>query len=56
MNSYFQVVEGAAGVAIASFLKTKDQYEGKNVVVLSCGANIPISKLRGIIDRHYATA
>jgi len=54
LEVHCKVVEGAAGVAIASFLKTKDQYEGKNVVVLSCGANIPISKLRGIIDRHYA--
>jgi len=52
LEEHCKVVEGASGVALASFLKTKDQYEGKNVVVVSCGSNIPISKLKGIIDKH----
>jgi threonine dehydratase len=43
------LVEGAAGVALAAFLKTRDKYLGKKVVVLICGANIGIDKLRRIL-------
>ncbi|HLJ27368.1 MAG TPA: pyridoxal-phosphate dependent enzyme [Candidatus Angelobacter sp.] len=32
-------IEGAAGVALAAFLKTADQYHGKTVVVVICGGN-----------------
>ncbi len=34
------VVEGAAGVALASFLKGRERYEGKTVVVVLCGRNV----------------
>jgi len=34
------LVEGSAGVAIAAFLKTKEKYEGKSVVMVCCGGNI----------------
>jgi threonine dehydratase len=36
------VVEGAAGVAIASFLKEVGRYQGKTVVVVCCGGNISL--------------
>lgn len=33
-------IEGAAGVAVAAFLKEASAYRGKNVVVVICGGNI----------------
>jgi threonine dehydratase len=34
------IVEGAAGVALASFLKTSERYRGKTVVIVLCGGNV----------------
>jgi threonine dehydratase len=33
------IIEGAAGVAVAAFLKEAEQYQGKTVVVIICGGN-----------------
>eukprot|EP00794_Sanderia_malayensis_P011870 gene11869-13102_t len=52
LDEHCKVVEGASGVALASFIKTMSQYEGKNVVILSCGANISIDKLQGVLTKH----
>ena len=40
MDTEGQVVEGAAGVAIAGMLKRKDELVGKKVVTVVCGANV----------------
>ncbi len=34
-----ELIEGAAGVAVAAFLKAADDYAGKSVVILICGGN-----------------
>ena len=34
------VIEGAAGVALAAFLKHADEYRGKTVAVIICGGNV----------------
>jgi threonine dehydratase len=34
------LIEGAAGVAVAAFLKTAERYEGKTVAILICGGNL----------------
>jgi threonine dehydratase len=34
------IVEGAAAVAVAAFLKEAQRYRGKRVVVVICGANV----------------
>ncbi len=34
------VIEGAAAVAVASFLKNAERYKGKRVAVVICGANV----------------
>ncbi len=34
------IIEGAAGVAVAAFLKDAKRYQGKNVVVVICGGNL----------------
>jgi threonine dehydratase len=49
VDIHHKIIEGAAGVAVASFLKHKDKYKGKNVVIIICGANIATEKLRAIL-------
>lgn len=49
IDIHHKIVEGAAGVALASFLKEKDKYIGKNVVILLCGANIATKKLKELL-------
>ncbi|MCL9782256.1 threonine/serine dehydratase [Vibrio sp. S4M6] len=44
------IIEGAAGVALASLLKTSTKYQGKNVVVILCGGNIPEQKFHEVIS------
>jgi threonine dehydratase len=34
------LIEGAAGVALAGFLKTAERYEGKTVAIIICGGNL----------------
>lgn len=40
MGSEGHKIEGAAGVAIAALIERRDDIEGKNVLVIVCGANI----------------
>jgi threonine dehydratase len=49
MDSHHMQIEGAAAVAIASFLKTADEYTGKTVVIVICGANIGVETLRKVL-------
>nr|XP_002123092.1 uncharacterized protein LOC100176908 [Ciona intestinalis] len=52
LSQHNKVVEGSAGVALASFLKLQKEYVGKNVAVVICGANITMSKLNYVIQQH----
>lgn len=49
MQTHHMMIEGAAAVAIASYLKMKEQYRGKNVVIIICGANIGLEVLKGVL-------
>lgn len=49
IDSHHMLLEGAAGVAIAGFLKVAGNYQGKNVVIVICGGNISRDTLRKII-------
>ncbi|UCG04715.1 MAG: threonine/serine dehydratase [Candidatus Heimdallarchaeota archaeon] len=49
LEKHHMVVEGAAGVTIAAFLKEKDRFKEKNVVLIMCGGNISIQQLKEII-------
>jgi threonine dehydratase len=40
------LIEGAAGVAVAGFLKEAARYRGKNVVIVLCGRNLSPEVLR----------
>ena len=43
------IVEGAAGVALAAFLKMASSLKGKNVAVVLCGRNINFSKFIEVV-------
>jgi threonine dehydratase len=49
MSAHHMLIEGAAGVALASFLKHKDRMEGKNVVIIICGGNISPDTLKSVL-------
>ena len=49
METHHMLIEGAAGVVIASFLKRKELFQGKNVVLVICGANISLETLKTIL-------
>ena len=50
MDSQHQLIEGAAGVAIAAMLATAADLQGRKVVILICGANISRATLQTVIS------
>ncbi len=48
-EKHHKIIEGAAGVAVASFLQEIETYQGKTVVIIICGANISMKKLKEIL-------
>jgi threonine dehydratase len=50
MESQHQLLEGAAGVALAAFAKVADTYRGKRVVIVICGAKIGLEKLQHVLE------
>ncbi len=49
VHTHYKIVEGAAGVALASLIENVDKFNGQTVVLIICGANMDISKLKKII-------
>jgi threonine dehydratase len=49
MDAHHVMIEGAAGVSIAAFLKRRDELRGANVAVVVCGANIALGTLKDIL-------
>ena len=45
-----QLLEGAAGTAVAALIKMKDKLKGKKVGVVICGGNIAVDTLRKVIS------
>ena len=50
--SVLQIVEGAAGVAIAALQKTWTSYKNQTVVIVACGANISTDTLTDILVKY----
>ena len=50
MQHEHQLLEGAAGTAVAALLKMKDELKGKKVAVVICGGNIGLDTLRQVIN------
>jgi threonine dehydratase len=49
LRSHGQLIEGAAAVAVASFLRSCERFGGKNVVIVLCGANIDPDVLKEVL-------
>ena len=49
ISAQHMLIEGSAAVAIASFLQQQERFEGKNVVIVLCGANISLTTLKEIL-------
>ena len=49
IQNHHILIEGAAAVAIASYLKMHERFTGKNVVIIICGANIDLETLKNIL-------
>lgn len=49
IKHHHKIIEGSAGVAIASLLKRRSQFKNQTSVIVVCGANISLRKLRNIL-------
>jgi len=49
VERHHTLIEGAAAVAVAGYLKEKERFRGRRVVIVLCGANISLEKLREAI-------
>ena len=49
MKHEHQLIEGAAGTAVATLIKKKEDLKGKNVGVVICGGNISLDIIRSIL-------
>ena len=43
------LIEGAAALPLASFLKEQKSMSGENIVLVICGANVSLQTLKGIL-------
>jgi len=49
LGKHHLVIEGAAGVTVASLIKEKNKFKNKNIVLVICGGNITLDKLKDIL-------
>ncbi|MBY8999404.1 MAG: threonine/serine dehydratase [Candidatus Heimdallarchaeota archaeon] len=49
MKHHYMLIEGAAALTVSSFLKSKDDFAGKNVVLIISGAKISLDKIKEIM-------
>ena len=49
LKSHHMLIEGAAGVAIAGYLKFMHSLKNENIVIILCGANISTDKLKKVL-------
>ena len=50
VEAHHMLIEGAAAVAVAAYLKSSERFVGKNVVIVICGANISLQTLREVLS------
>jgi threonine dehydratase len=48
-DAHHLLVEGAAAVAVASYVKTRERFAGMRVVVVICGGNISLETLKQVL-------
>jgi threonine dehydratase len=54
-ETHHMLIEGAAAVAAASYLKMHGRFTGKNVVIVICGANISLETLKKVLSSGRVT-
>ncbi|MFZ4847739.1 MAG: threonine/serine dehydratase [Caldilinea sp.] len=47
--THHQLIEGAAGVAVAAYLKDPERRQGRQVAIVLCGANLDLETLKAIL-------
>ncbi|MGB6977047.1 MAG: threonine/serine dehydratase [Gammaproteobacteria bacterium] len=50
LKTHHYLIEGAAGLALASLLKNAEQFRDKNVVVVLSGANMSVETLKKVLN------
>ena len=50
IDAHHLLIEGAAAVAVASYLQTRQRFAGKTVIIVICGANIGLATLRDVLN------
>lgn len=48
-KQHHKIIEGAAGVAVASLIKNKNRFKGSTVVIVICGGNIDLEKHKKLL-------
>lgn len=51
LQKSYMLIEGAAALSVASFLKVKEKYRGKNIVLILTGKKISFDDLKRIINK-----
>jgi threonine dehydratase len=49
LQKFFMLIEGAAALSVASFIKVKERFKGKNVVLILSGKKFSYDNLKKII-------
>jgi len=49
LKKHYMLIEGAAALSVAAFLKTNNRYAGKQVVLVISGAKISLDRLRELL-------
>jgi len=49
LEKHFMLVEGAAALSIAAFLKTRQRFNNKNIVLLITGKKISLNTLKTVL-------
>jgi len=49
LTKHSKLIEGAAGVAVASFMQNVEQFKNQRSIIVICGANISSEKLKSIL-------
>jgi len=49
LEQHYMVIEGAAALSVASFIKVKERFRNKNVILIITGKRITLDKLKKII-------
>ena len=50
LEKHFMLIEGAGALSVASFLKAKERFKGKNIVLIISGSKLTLDTLRDVIS------